>query len=64
VTASPTPKRARAIRLRRKSLPEELSAGGELLREDLAPAVPVDADGDVHRPGAHHPALPDPFMAG
>jgi hypothetical protein len=39
-------------------------AGGEFDREDLPPAFPVDADGDVQGLAAHHAALADPLIAG
>jgi hypothetical protein len=39
-------------------------AGRELDREDLPPALPVDADGDVHGLGAHDAALAHPLVPG
>ena len=39
-------------------------AGGELDREDLPPAFPVDADRDVHGLAAHHAALAHPLVSG
>jgi hypothetical protein len=36
---------------------------GELDAEHLAPAFPVDADGDQHRLAPDHPGLADPLVA-
>lgn len=64
-TTNSTPCRPRAFNISKKVLaPRSALPVGQLDREDLAPAFPVDADRDQHRLAGNDPVVPDALLAG